>query len=583
MPVARRYQSSVSPSALPGVRRSPIETDESTGATVSRERARTAQTAAGLAGQVAQTGLSLYEREQRRKQQEQERAAREAKQQADQLAVLRARRELNDYELATLEDPQSGILNLQGEQVFDAPTRVRDGFKKTADAIEARLSPDQRAAFQEARIMQGMRLDTVVQRHVSNAIGKYEDDEISKSVAAHVNLMGVHAQDPARAALELDAAVTEMRAHMQKRGLGPKVIEDAVLQTQTSGHLAVINRLMSIDRDKDAETYFSRAKSQMSTDAVADVQAKLEIGTRRAEAQKAAAEIVRAGGSLSEQLEKVGQIEDAKLQDDVRDRVKTQYQERTAQQKADEEASLTNIYNYLDGRGATFDGMQRLTNSRGEVIWGSLTGAQRSAAKNYLEDKIRGVPVKTDIRKWDELMNLAMSNPEKFATTPLIGYRNVLDEGDYKQLKGLQLSVIKGDRTEADRNLKSYRTATAIVRDTLEGYGLSFRDTEDAPMTPDNRRIIDQVTRATTQYAEDYQVQTGKAAPDSDVQRFVDRLMAPMAGGDSNFTPRLARIRFEDIPENDKALIRDAWKRRYGSTPSESDILTIFILHKAGR
>lgn len=255
---------------LPGVRKQAAETPLSTGAGVEQQKARTGEAVAGLGSEIAKAGLVGYQQARRFELEEQERA--------DQLAVLRARNRLSEWENVRLYDPQKGALAQKGEASFGLPETVKAEYDKVASEVGGDLHTDkQRTAYEQVKIETGQRLDLTLRRHVYGEMQRFEGEELQSFLTNSRNSAIANATDPRVVGLELGRAVDAIRQHAPRLGLGPEQVQDQIDKTTTATHVGVIDSLIAQDKAKSAKVYYEEVKDQIAGEARAQVEHKIDV------------------------------------------------------------------------------------------------------------------------------------------------------------------------------------------------------------------------------------------------------------------------------------------------------------------
>lgn len=559
---------------LPGVRKQAAKTALSEGAGVAEAQGnvgRALEQLGGVGQQIASRLGDVAIKE-----------AREARDRADQTALLEASNSLSTWSNEQLYDPQSGALAKKGKDAMGLPESILNAYGKKADEVAGTLSTDrQREAFAKIRLEHQQTLDLTVRRHTLGEIQTYETGELRSYVENAANAAVQNALDPERISIELGNAVGAIKAQGPRLGMGPEEIAGAVAKARNSVHVGVIDRLLALEKPKAAAIYFDETKGEIDGDAQTKIIKALDDAGTRADAQKQSDAIVAAGGTLTEQREKARAIEDPKLRDAVMERIEHEANVKDKTDRDLEENRLIGAYDIVD---KTHDVAKIPAN-----VWSQLTGASRSGLRSYAEHLARGVPVVTDLPTYYGLMKAAADNPEKFATTNLLEYRAKLDEVEFKQLAGLQLSIRSSDTRKADKDLADFRTRGQILEDTLTLYGID----PNAKASTDEGKSIAQLRRMVDTRVEAEQAITGKKASNEDVQRILDSVLSQsvtVPGSWWNFWPggksmsdtqkRIIDFKVGDIPANDRTLIEQAL-RKAGRPVSDATVLDLYIEAKA--
>jgi hypothetical protein len=577
MPTVRRLERQVSPTALPGVRRRAAATFESEGgaaelargrleATREAGKAQTLEARAGFGEQVARLGVSLYARVQA-----------EERDKANQTALLKASNALSDWKNQRLYDPNGGALTIRGENAMPLPEQIRDEFDKIAGDLEAGLgNDDQKAAFQRMRSQEWQGIDLQVRRHVFGEMQEFRAGELKSHVENSVQAAMQNALDPRMVRVELEKAVTAIRTNGPTLGLGPEMIEAQVRAVTSQTHVGVIGQLLAKENDKAASAYFEATKGQIEGTQLDNVMKALDEGTARSESQKAADEIIRAGGTLTQQREKARQIDDARLRDLVEQRIEHNAIVSEREEREAAEASMRQGYDVIDRTGDV--------TAIQPVQWASYSGATRSAMLSYARQKAAGTPIQTDLPTYYALMQQAADTPEIFTSQNLLNYRHKLDDVEFKQLAGLQLSIKNADRNATEKDLAPFRTKVQLVDDTLALHGI---DPNAKPDTPQGKAIA-QLRRMVDRRVELLQA-GGKKATNTDIQSEIDSLLAQnvtvpgswwniFPGGKPflNTEKRLLNLTAADIPTATREQIEQALRAR-NRPVSDAAVLDLYL------
>ena len=571
MPTVTRYgERRVGTAPLPGVRKTAATTALAEGAGLEQARAETAQSF-GRLGQIgAEVVGAMVARERQR---------------ADEVALLEAENRLSACEQQRLYDPAAGALTRKGKDALPLPEAVGAEFHALAGEIAAGLSTDrQRAAFARVRAQRGDSLQLTLRRHTFTEMQQYEATELRAYLDNATQAAVANALDPRRVGLERDRAVTAIRRHGARTGLGPEAIEAAASGAQSAIHVGVIDRLLASDQDRAAQIYFEETRGQILGDTLARVERALRVGSVRGEAQRRADAIVAAGGTLTEQRTRAKAIEDPELRDAVMERIE---HEAVVQEKEDRdrnEARMLNAYTILD---QTHDITQIPADD-----WELFTGQTRSAMRSYTERLAAGTPVETDWPTYYALMQQAagvegFGTPTDFVKQNLMNYRDKLGDVELKQATGLQLALRQGQRDAAEKELAGFSTKQELLDGTLTQYGIDPKakhGTPEANAIAQLRRMLDRRLEA----AQDQ----GQKVTNVEIQQALDGLLsqdvtvpgawwAVWPGGKPvrDTRKRLIELTVEEIPADERTQIEQALRQR-GRPVSDATVLDLYLEHQ---
>lgn len=567
MAVARRTIRQVGTTPLPGVRGTAAESDLSTGAGLELARGQKLERVAGVTGRMAAEAsgaLSVVIREERQK--------------ANETALLKASNRLESWKRERLYNPETGALTLKGEAAQPLPEQIAGEFETVAGEIASGLSTDeQRAAFERVRAQVLASTDLEVRRHVFGEMQEFRANELTAAISNGTDAAIRSAADPELVALNLNRVESQMRTNLPRLGVGKDALEQKVADVRSSVHIGVINQLLATDQDKKASAYLEGVRDQIAADKLDDVDKALEEGSLRGEAQTRADAIIAAGGSLKDKLAKAKDL-DPKLRDLVEQRLEHQAILDDRAEKVAEEDSMRRGYDIIDQTGSI--------NRIPAGMWSSYTGATRSAMRSYAEQKARGVPIKTDLPTYYELMRQAMNSPETFTQQNLLNYRGKLDEPEFKQLAALQLSIKNGDRADAEKSVADFRTAQQVVDDALVGVAIDPNVT--VKQDPTKANAVANLRRMVDLRVADLQATTGKKASSKDVQEIVDGLLSRQVQARGSWlgaftaapffdtTKPLIETTIDDIPAETKEQIEEAL-RGQNRPVTDATVLSLYL------
>jgi len=584
MPRVPQYTPRESLAPLPNARRSASVTADALGADTSREQARTHAVAAASLGQVTDAALGIYGRQEA----ERRRAKDEWEDRANRVAITRAETALGEWELTASQE----AFALKGQAALGVPEQVMSGYRKRADEIANGLNPIQREQFDLIRGKRALNLQGKLHEHVYTEIKAYEASEYQASISNALSSAAHYAKDPRRAGLELDRAVTSTTDLLKSQGAGYEAIDAAVLKTLTIGHSAIIDQLLKSDQPAKAKAWFDKVKDhEISGDALDNIEQKIEQGSRLKESQTATDKILAEGGTYSQQLEKAKDIEDAEVRKLVEGMIDHERGRRDAIERDIRETNLQTVVNAIDAKS----GPPSMASLMKMPEWHGLTVGERSGMLNYLQNRAQGIPVKTDVKEWYRLMRMAADEPEKFAKESLLAYKSRLDEGDFKSLASMQVSISGKASTAANRDLFTFRTVNQIIDSSLRTYGVNDDDKKDKEAVKHTADLTANVSRLTAQWVQDYQTGPNGAQRDRptdlEIQAFVDKLVAPSFeyvartgwfGGETKAQGRLGDLKIEHVPAGARqAIVDDLKAKGFPGTVPDEIILRAYVFRRA--
>lgn len=583
MPVARRYgPQQVGTAALPGARKTAYETTESLGGGVARAKGQLAavegqaagqkaEAVAGFGGFVSQIATSEYHD-----------LVKQQRDHANEVWKLEMSNRLDSWENSRMygdgSEANPGALSRKGKAALTLPEELAADWTEYTGNLESTASNDeQRFMFQQLKAQRGQNIDATIRRHVFGEMQTYEATELKAAIENRVSSAVRNATDIRRVGVELGELENIIKTHGPRAGAGPEAVDAQLEAVRSAVHTGVIDRLLTLENPKAAGIYFEETRDQIAGDKIADIEKALEEGSLRKTAQDETEKILAQGGTLTEQRERAKAIDDRKVRDEVTSRLEHEAGVREREERVQDEDRLRGAFDVLD--------KEKNVSKIPPAVWAKLDGNQRASLKAYA-DHINDIkPIKTDVVKYYSLMRQAADDPQAFATRNLLEFRGSLDEVEFKQLAGLQLSIRNSDTKKAEADLSGFRTNQQIVDSTLNLHGFDPTPKTDtaagkkqAAEVAQFYRIIDQRVGALAQ-------SSGKKPSNDDVQRIADETMrtfAKPASGGNDWIPfnersaSLFDITIGDIPTTDVDDLRAAYKARYGTVPNDGAIIALY-------
>ncbi len=198
----------------------------------------------------------------------------QARERADMTAVMQARRELSDWEGQTFRpDNPDGIAKYQGKDALLATDALMGGLDQRIGQIRDRLSPAQRAKFEQVAFSFRDTIQSRLNNHADREYSAYEaterkaaldnigQDAVSAGVAGDFGLADVRIQE----------ALGMARAAYQTQGLGEEAIKASERGIVSSTRKQTIAGLATRD-PYAAEGYYHRYADQMNPEDRAQVE-----------------------------------------------------------------------------------------------------------------------------------------------------------------------------------------------------------------------------------------------------------------------------------------------------------------------
>lgn len=465
--------------------------------------------------------------------------AKEEKQKADDVATTEAYTKTIALRNRLMYDPKSGAMTRKGKDAFGVGEEYTQQFNEGADEIQASLTnEDQRQMYNKIKENELRDLDTNLTKHTFQQAQAYEQQTTEASIAATREDAVLNYQDPGKVQNSLAMQKSLIMAQAERSGVAPETAMMAVKSAESKTHEAVVNRMLANGQDLAASEYYKNIKGSMLADDTIQLEKALEEGSLRGTSQREAMAIASKTGSLSQALAQVDKIQDPKIQDATRERVKQRFQEREQAQELAAKQSFHSAYSMAES--AKREG-RNIRDSIPPDMYERMTPSQKGV--------IAALANKDTIEtSWDEYYNLktmagSSQLRDKFMKTDLLLYRAKLGDSEFKELVNAQTEARKGNTETLD----GFQTDQQIVNGALAEAGIDptpKHGSEDAKKVNMFRRRVDEEMRKQQQI-------TGKKLSNQEIQSVADGLMVQGITEKGFFWDTKKRV-FEIDPTTDK-------------------------------
>lgn len=326
---------------------------------------------------------------------------------ADAVQIQSADRQLAEWELTAIHDPQQGALNRRGKDAFGLPDTLPSDFDQAAAKIAEGLStPRQKAAFERLANARRESVLRQVNRHVSGELASYAEAENKAYLESSVSAAVANYQDPERVATESMRARNAILAHAKITGEPAELTQQRIAQAESTLHGAIVSRILDAD-PLAAQDYFEANKDKLTG---AD-QAKLEKLLRPAtefeggrQLATAAWQMRQEGRSETEVQAYLADNAKSKGQFDTAESFMRQFDQAERAEDANRRGTLLEQFSRAPNRAT----MNQILGSREYREMGD-------EARGQLSEYMRG-QVRIEENRADEGRGKRYSSPEAFAT-----------------------------------------------------------------------------------------------------------------------------------------------------------------------
>lgn len=213
---------------------------------------------------------------------------------ANAVQVMNAQRQLSDWRLANIDDPQNGALAKRGKDAFGLPDSITADYDKTVGKIAEGLGNErQKLAFQKMANADRESVLRQVNRHVFGEMRSYAEMENKANVESALSAASLSYQDPERIDAELLRGRTAIMAHAKISGEPSEATRARLDSFNSSVRTATIQRALQ-ERDLPrAESYLKDYSSQMNPDDLVKVSKLVDTAKKSQLSIAVAAEVMK--------------------------------------------------------------------------------------------------------------------------------------------------------------------------------------------------------------------------------------------------------------------------------------------------
>lgn len=503
----------VTTAALPGVRKRNADTYESLGGTVGEAASQQGRVIAGL-------GAGIFE-----KAQQQER------QRADDVKNLETVRAFNDLDHKLLYSEDQGILNKRGLEPHELQEKYLEDFDNESSRISGNLRTDrQRLFFEQEKIRRRDAFRNRANEHALKQLDAYEAETFKSTMTSSVNAAIAAGGDAdfARVNGELQFQLKALKQHGSRMGMPPAAQELMRDELEAKVHGGIVEKLLAKQNDKGAAEYFAQTKDLIARgdpDAVERIEKAVNEGVLLGRAQRKSDAIIATAKTPADARAQAKQIPDPKERQATLELVEHELAVKDRQDREAHEAMTLKGLNIVERTG-------RLSSIPPAEL-SQYTVGERSALKNYLDDKARGIPTPTDPSVFSALIGMASSaDPDvrqKFQELNPLSLVDKLSPSDFQEVVKLQASTRKGDVEKANALLVNPAAQNQMVNEALVTMGLPTNPVEPGkdnhdPVEYDRINQFRRAVREAVIRFEQTDLKGQRKASDTEVQSIVDQL-----------------------------------------------------------
>lgn len=377
--------------------------------------------------------------------------------------ILKADSELTNATNELLYSPESGAMNLKGEDAFQSPDYVDKAYKANVEKIEEGLTnPMAKAAFKRMAAEKRGAIGQTLNKHISNEMDSYSR-QVAKSFAdSKMNFALSNYQNPDIVKSSIDDVMVAIDQSPAYRGMAQQVKDQMKLEYASGVHKSVIERMIDNGDDLAAQKYFEANRSMIAGKDFAAVEKDLQNSSVSRFAQSEADRILSQTRSYRQALQMANEI----TKDDPRKRqaLNENIQRQLSLRKQAEQQDVENLHQYV---GNLLDENKGdLSDPRIQRVWDSFSIAEKKSIEQRASDIVSGRTIETDRDYYTNLRSLAVNNPDAFKRMNLNSaeVKNKLSRSDWDKVFKEQRDLRQGKES---KELKLFRGDEQVARSIL--------------------------------------------------------------------------------------------------------------------
>lgn len=388
--------------------------------------------------------------------------AEEEKRKADTVAFIAADNQLNELDTQI----RAAVRQRKGKDAMAALAEARATFDEKASEVESSLANDtQREHFAARKAARWQSLYGTIEAHAAREAEEYATNEFGAAVTNRVNTA---VSEPERASEMVEEATAIVKTFAATRGWSPEEYAEKKDQIVSKIHTGVITRMLVDGQDLAAKRYYTEHRAAVVGKDKLAVERDLEDASTLGDGMRQADQILRETTTFEEARQRAKGIEEPKVREEVEQRIRREYADRAAAERAESARAFQDASAILERTGDFHKIPMRLR---------TKMSPEENAALQRREDQMRHPKRETDLSLYTTLMTMSALNPatqRDFEQLNLLQFRDQLADDDFDRLLSLQ---------------RQLREATMRGDERKELLG---EDVPDRALSPDIRLSIPQ-------------------------------------------------------------------------------------------
>lgn len=402
------------------------------------------------------------------------------KQDADEIAVLEAQNKLYEWESTSLYDKDKGALNKLGKDSLEASNAAISDFDKVTSEIESKLSTGtQKSMFARMRTSKYQEVNRLLQRHTSNEMGKYDNEQTKYSIIKEQESALRNFGDDALVGLSVSRQHEVLDQFARRNGKPQEWLDIEKQKAASKTYSSIIGKALDSDAataDKTALFLYEKYKDFLSPEDAEVVGKQIEKVTVDKEGMRFADLVFDKNKySQSKAFEEIRKIENEEVRKAARSYLGQLYSDYEGAKREDEKTLYKNLYN-------------RISQNKGDLtkigsLMASLDPEKQEALRKFAEGERTGSNRNkvSDDKTYYKLIEMTKTEKgfSEFEKLNLLdpGFVNTLSQKDLNMFLKKQQGGFNSNDSALDRSMMS--TVDMIYREN----GFKVPDKKAAPST----------------------------------------------------------------------------------------------------
>lgn len=445
---------------------------------------------------------------------------------ADTLRAEDAFNQLREKQL-NLSIGDDGFTKKRGADAVNVP--IFDDYQKRFDQDVKEITDGlannrQRELFKRRSDVAGLQFKQDVINHVSQEQEEYSKGVYQGTIAVESRNAVERYRDPAGVALSIQRIDAAISQEAERNGWSPDVTQATKMKAASTVNRNVVERMLANDDDISATNYYKSVKKSISGDDAIAVEAALEVGSTRGEAQRQADRIMsKSEGDMTLALESVRAIKNPKVRERATSLVRDAIAENKAAEKDRDNQAFIHAFKMVDSTGDV------------ESIPPDVQVQLSVSALNALDERANeirnGKTPTTDNAAWAAFYPISRDSQKLADMSEQDFYQKYwlkFDQEKRDRAASLRDAAIKAhvkDDKDAKNFLRSDLTLKDMVSKKVMAAGLIPATKAAKDYTQEDEFLLANVTEEASKELERLQVQNKRKATTEEEAAVVNRLL----------------------------------------------------------